>query len=134
MTAAQCYCGQVRLQFSAPPKSVIHCHCGECRRLSGAAFTTWVSFAMDAMSLADDAAVTAFEATPNVCRHFCSRCGSHVYSLDGRAPQIVGVPAGAVEGELPAPKAHYFVHHKAGWHAIGDGLPQFGGETGFEAL
>ena len=133
MTASQCYCGQVRLQFSAEPGSVIHCHCGQCRRLSGSAFTTWVSFPKAAMVLAGEPA--AFQATAHVLRHFCGRCGSHVYTLDGRMPDIVGVPAGAIEGELlAAPKAHYFVHHGAAWHAIGDRLRQFGGETGLEPV
>lgn len=128
---AQCYCGQVRLQFATAPQSVIHCHCGQCRRLSGAAFTTWASFPRAAMALTGGPA--AFQATPHVLRHFCGRCGSHVYTLDARMPDIVGVPAGVVDGELPPPKAHYFVHHKAAWHAVGDGLKQFGGETGYEA-
>lgn len=132
MTAAQCYCGQVRLQFAAPPKGVIHCHCRQCRRLSGSAFTTWVSFAKAAMAITGEA--TSFQATPNVLRHFCGRCGSHVYTLDARMPDIVGVPAGAIEGELPAPTAHYFVHHKAAWYTLADGLQRFGGETGFTAL
>lgn len=132
-TSAQCYCGEVRLQFSAQPKSVIHCHCSQCRRLSGSAFTTWVSLPKAALSPSGHEFVSQFTATSNVSRHFCSICGSHVYTLDSRAPEIVGIPAGAIEGELPVmPKAHYFVHHKAAWHVIGDSLRQFGGETGFE--
>ncbi|MCI5070495.1 GFA family protein [Acidovorax sp.] len=132
-TSAQCYCGQVTLQFSAPPKSVIHCHCGQCRRLSGSAFTTWVSFPRSTLVPSGQEFVSRFSATSNVVRHFCSNCGSHVYTLDSRAPEIVGVPAGAIKGELPAkPKAHYFVHHKAAWHSISDALHQFGGESGFE--
>lgn len=132
ITSAQCYCGAVKAQFHAAPKSVIHCHCGQCRRLSGAAFTTWVSFPELAMELAGQESVSKFSATSNVLRHFCTNCGSHVYTSDARAPEIVGVPAGAIEGELPAPKAHYFVHHKAAWHPISDSLRQFGGESGFE--
>lgn len=87
------------------------------------------------MSLAGQAAVSQFSATAHVLRHFCGHCGAHVFTLDSRAPEIVGVPAGAIEGELPvAAKAHYFVSHKADWHQIGDSLRQFGGESGFERI
>lgn len=135
MTTARCYCGAVRLQLSALPKSVLHCHCGQCRSLSGSAFTTWLSFPKAALELAGESSLSQFRATDNVLRHFCSHCGSHVFSLDARAPDIVGVPAGAIEGELPMnPKAHYFVSHKADWHVIGDSLRQFGGESGFERM
>jgi hypothetical protein len=131
-TSARCYCGAVKTNFGAIPKSVIHCHCGQCRRLSGSAFTTWVSFPKLSMELAGQESVTVFGATLYVLRHFCKYCGSHVYTLDARAPEIVGVPAGAIEGELPAPSAHYFVHHKAAWHTKSDSLREFGGESGFE--
>jgi hypothetical protein len=133
VTSAQCYCGAVKLLIAAGAKSVIHCHCGQCRRLSGSAFTTWVSFPKLAMELTGQESVAEYNATTNVKRHFCRSCGSHVYTLDSRAPEIVGVPAGAIEGELPKqPKAHYFVSHKAAWHSICDPLRQFGGELGFE--
>jgi hypothetical protein len=133
-TSARCYCSAVRIQFNAAPKSVIHCHCGQCRRLSGSAFTTWVSFSRQAMELVGEASLSEFRATSNVLRRFCSHCGSHIYTTDSRATEIVGVPSGVIVGELPPPKAHYFVHHKAAWHAIGDALRQFGGETGFEPI
>jgi hypothetical protein len=85
------------------------------------------------MELKSQESVTEFNATANVKRHFCGNCGSHVYTLDSRAPEIVGVPAGVIEGGLPKePKAHYFVGHKAAWHSINDPLRQFGGESGFE--
>ncbi|WP_436312700.1 GFA family protein [Variovorax sp. LjRoot84] len=128
-----CCCGAVRFRCGGTPRSVVQCHCGQCRRLSGAAFTTWVSFAKEALSLSGQASLSVFQATENVTRHFCKVCGSHVYTSDARFSNVVGVPAGAIEGELPAkPSAHYFVSHKAAWHTINDALPQFAGESGVE--
>jgi len=74
-------------------------------------------------------------ATQNTTRYFCSVCGTHVFTSDVRFPKVAGVPAGVIHGELPsAPEGHSFVSHKAAWHAIGDSLPQFGGESGFEPV
>jgi hypothetical protein len=133
VTTGGCFCGAVRFRCAGTPRSVVQCHCGQCRRLSGAAFTTWVSFAKEVLSLSGQASLSAFQATENVTRHFCKVCGSHVYTSDARFSNVVGVPAGAIEGELQTqPSAHYFVSHKAAWHTIDDALPQFGGESGVE--
>ncbi|MEU6206162.1 hypothetical protein ABZ814_21570 [Micromonospora musae] len=35
-----CLCGSVGYRFDVEPEAVILCHCGHCRRHSGAAFTT----------------------------------------------------------------------------------------------
>ena len=133
VVSARCYCGAVALSSGAAAQGVVHCHCGQCRRLSGGAFTTWVSLPKQAVQLSGTESLVAFNATSNVMRHFCSVCGSHVFTADRRYPKVLGVPAGIIESHLASePKAHYFVSHKAAWHTISDGLPQFGGESGVE--
>ncbi|MCY4752939.1 GFA family protein [Pelomonas aquatica] len=128
--SVRCYCAAVSIAASAAPKSVVNCHCGQCRRLSGAAFSTWVSFPRSALAVTGREPLSAFQATANVRRHFCRNCGSHVFTEDLRLPQILGVPAGALEGQPPPPSAHYFVDDKAAWHGLCDDLPRFGGESG----
>ncbi len=129
-----CGCGAIAFTVEEAPRNIINCHCGLCRRLNGSAFTTWVSFSVRAFALSGKERLVSFAATQNVTRYFCSACGTHVFTSDVRYPKIVGVPAGIL-GELPLqPKAHYFVSHKAAWHAIGDDLPRFGGESGFEPM
>lgn len=133
--AARCFCGAVTLRFSALPKGVVNCHCGECRRLSGSAFTTWAAFARDTVMIEGGAALTAFDVTPNVRRHFCRSCGSHAHTSDQRHPALLGVPVGLIEGlALPRPSAHFFVDHRAAWCDINDALPRFGGESGHEPV
>src|SRR5262249_57724213 len=39
--AGGCFCGAIRYRVSAPPHDVTHCHCGICRRTTGAPFVTW---------------------------------------------------------------------------------------------
>jgi hypothetical protein len=129
---ASCYCSAVSLTSEGGVQSVVHCHCGQCRRLSGSAFTTWVSLAKSQVQIIGVENLAMFKATSNVTRHFCKNCGSHVCTADGRLPNVLGVPAGIIKSALPLPKAHYFVSHKAVWQEINDALPQFGGESGFE--
>ncbi len=132
-SAARCFCGAVTLRLGAAAKGVINCHRGECRRLSGSALTTWAAFACDAVRVEGSEALTAFDVTPNVRRHFCRRCGSHAYTADRRHPGLLGVPVGLIEGlDPPRPSAHFFVDHRAAWSDIDDAMPKFGGESGHE--
>ena len=39
-----CLCGAVRYRATVDPIRVVNCHCGMCRRASGAAFLTHVHF------------------------------------------------------------------------------------------
>ncbi|MCV2352703.1 GFA family protein [Paucibacter sp. B2R-40] len=132
---ASCYCGAVGLHCEANPKSVIHCHCQQCRRLSGAAFTTWLSLPREATVVSGRTNLQQFAPSENGLRHFCMRCGTHVFTEDRRFPDILGVPAGILSSALTAqPSSHYFVSNKATWHACHDDLPKFGGLSGFERI
>ena len=39
-----CRCGAVRFEASAEPHHVSYCHCGDCRRASGAPVSAFVGF------------------------------------------------------------------------------------------
>lgn len=130
-----CYCGAVQLHSYAQPTSAIHCHCRQCRRLSGAAFTTWLSLPRQATAISGASELQQFAATENCLRYFCKHCGSHVFTEDARLPDMLGVPAGMLSTPLTTnPSGHYFFSDKADWRPCRDDLPKFGGQSGFERL
>ncbi|WP_165973897.1 GFA family protein [Paucimonas lemoignei] len=130
-----CFCGRAAFEYDGLPSGVIHCHCGMCRRLSGAAFTTWISIPKQNFRLLSSGTLKKFSLSNNAVRNFCSECGTHVFTEDARYPDVIAIPAGVVAGALQRKiDGHYFVSDKAEWHIIGDELPQFGGETGFERI
>lgn len=111
-----CFCGAVSATVPSPLRRPVNCHCGQCRRLSGAAHTTWITAARRHTELNGAEHLSAFDATPNVKRHFCRRCGCHVYTEDSRLPADFGMPAGLFEGcDIEAPKREYFLEDKAPW-------------------
>jgi hypothetical protein len=128
----QCFCGAVRLRIAQPLAAPVNCHCSQCRRLSGAAYTTWLSIPLKRLEVSDEDSLSVFFPTANLIRKFCKTCGSHVLTLDKRHPEIVGVYAGMVdEKQIRPPKADYFVDDKAAWFTIPQGAQCFGGKTGF---
>src|SRR5436309_8502790 len=42
-----CFCGAIRYRVSASSRDVSHCHCGICRRTTGAPFVTWATVPAD---------------------------------------------------------------------------------------
>lgn len=131
-----CYCGAVTLAFDpACISRILHCHCGQCRRLSGAAFSTWVSIGRDALQVSNEDGLATFDVTPNVTRYFCKRCGTHAFSASKQHEAIRGIPAGILHSQQTvAPQGHYFVDDCVPWHKVPDDLPQYGGPSGFEPL
>ena len=131
----QCFCGRVQVRVKKALQPPVNCHCSQCRRLNGSAFTTGFSIKRDDVIISSEDALSAYHPTELLKRHYCKFCGSPVWTLDQRQPPIAGLHAGTFEGqELPIPKADYFVSHKAGWYDIPVGSTCFGGETGFEPL
>lgn len=131
----KCHCGAVALKLSVAPRAPINCHCGLCRRLSGSAFTTWVTAKVEEVEIDGEEELSLYQPTTNLERKFCRRCGTHVLTKDKRHPGILGIPAGLLAGlEVPPPSGEYFVSHKAPWFNISSGLPCFGGENGFEPV
>jgi len=79
-----CLCGAVRFSVKGAPLRVGLCHCQDCRRTSGSAFTFFGVWPRSAYEGAGE--LGTFEG-----RSFCSVCGSRVASLrDEEAEIMVG--------------------------------------------
>lgn len=130
-----CHCGSWRATLAEPPSTLINCHCGLCRGLSGAAFSTWATVPEDHLTIRKPGPIRHYQVSDNGTRAFCEICGTHVFTVDIRLKGKIGIPAGIIlDPNVPALSAHYFVDDKIWWHKIGDSLPCFGGETGYEPL
>lgn len=72
--AGGCACGAVRFEARGAPKFIANCHCLDCRRASGAAFSTWVGF--DTPNVQWRGHRTVHASSPGVQRGFCAICGT----------------------------------------------------------
>lgn len=125
MLHGSCLCGQVTYEIRGTPLAMYYCHCGTCRKASGS------SFATNLLVAADDLVVTSgrellskLESSPNKYRHFCSRCGSPIYSQADSTRHLVSVRVGTLDEEPGMnPSMHFYVASKAPWFEIRDSLP-----------
>jgi hypothetical protein len=124
MIRGSCACGGVRFEIDAV-RSMTHCHCVTCRKLTGASFATYAH--VDKAKFrwqGGEKRIRRYESAPGSYRALCPTCGS---LLPGQAPYLetVSVPAGLLDDDPGVkPKLHVFTSSKAPWWEIADDLPQ----------
>ena len=124
MIKGSCLCGGVRFEIDEV-LALTHCHCSNCRKVTGAAFGTWAHVRKSKFRLvAGEDLIANHEATPGGQRKFCRNCGS---PAPGQAPYLptVSIAAGLLDNDpMVRPSLHTFASSKAPWWEIHDDLPQ----------
>src|SRR6478672_2777697 len=76
-----CLCGQARYSANADPVFVGVCHCKDCQKQTGTAFSVLVGIPKSAMSIQGQ--VKTFHDTGDsgqpIERNFCPECGSPIF-------------------------------------------------------
>ncbi len=94
-----CLCGKVRYSAEAEPVFSGVCHCTDCQKFTGSAFSTVVGIPKDAITLTG----TTKTFTKNgdsgkpIHRHFCPECGSAVMDEAEMMPGIVMINTGTLD-------------------------------------
>jgi hypothetical protein len=118
-----CRCGAVRFEVSAAPHRVSYCHCGDCRRATGAPVSAFVGFAAEAVMFSGEA-TKLFENGP-VTRSFCATCGSPIAYADARLVGSLWFMLGAMDQPaLYKPTLHAYVREQLPFVHMPDGLPR----------
>lgn len=69
-----CLCGALRFEARGVPRFIVNCHCGDCRKATGAAFSTWVGYDSSDVSWIGQRSI--WKSSPDVQRGFCASCGT----------------------------------------------------------
>jgi len=115
-TTGFCCCGACSVTVPLPLRDPVNCHCGQCRALSGASFTTRVTASREKTTISSVDDLTRFRPTENLDRYFCKVCGTHVYTADIRLPKLYGFAAGIFDsGVVGGPTNAYFEEFRVFW-------------------
>ncbi len=127
MLTGQCLCGGVRFEYSGPLGPIALCHCSQCRRTHGSAFSASAPVQkLHFRFTVGEEMIREFESRPGKYRAFCSACGSPLYSRVDAIPGILRLRVGVINEALgKQPASHVFVGSKADWYTINDGIPQY---------
>ena len=122
-----CLCGKVSFEITGEIKSIIMCHCSQCRAAQGSAFATnGIVDAGQFTFISGEDELTGYETSPGKKRYFCKHCGSPILSRKQSIPGKIRIRIGTISSDISErPTAHIFASSKANWEQIEDDLPQF---------
>lgn len=114
---ASCLCGAIQLKFPDIEGDFVVCHCKSCRKASGSIGGVNVSVKVETLIVEDSQNVMkTYESSPGKVRHFCSRCGSPMFTKVGPKPAYARVRLGSLDSDISQlPAAHIFMAHRASW-------------------
>jgi hypothetical protein len=129
-----CLCGTVGFIVTMPTLFCGHCHCSMCRRNHGAAFVTWFAVPRSQVSIESGSdQLTRYESSEHGSRSFCRHCGSSLFCVSTRHPEIIDIPLANMEGAIDRlPESHLYFDDRASWTIVADDLPRLGGPSGLE--
>jgi len=120
-----CLCGAVRYRATVDPIRAVSCHCGMCRKHSGAAFLTHVHFPVAAFTWTKGEP-TIYRSSADAGRGFCARCGSTLLMHEDVLEDRVQVTLGSLDRPQDVrPDDHVWTQDQLPWLVIEDDLPRF---------
>jgi hypothetical protein len=114
-----CLCGAVRYTVRGGPVHVGRCHCADCRKESGSAFTVYAQWPIEAFDLEGE--IAGYDG-----RGFCARCGSRLLNVIEPGDTLVEIRIGTLD-EAPfglKPEAEIWIKRRETWLPPVDGAAQ----------
>lgn len=116
-----CQCGAVRYRLKASPLSVYNCHCKDCQRYSGAAWSMSMIVRDEDFELLSGQ-LAQYRRTADsgnvIVMNFCAHCHGWIWN-EPPAPGIKVARAGTLDDmDWAAPVGNIWTDRKAAWVSI----------------
>jgi len=124
-----CLCGAVRYEYDGEIGPANYCHCTDCRRSTASAFNIRVRVAAARFRLLKGQPrgfTKTGDSGGELTRHFCTECGSPLFTSSPRHPEVLYLKAGSLDDPSVVRPAHQiWLQSRVKWALIGDNLPGF---------
>ena len=109
-----CLCGKIRFTSSVEPKSVVNCHCNNCKRSVGAAYITWAVFQKDCISF--NITPPTHTAPNRAVRTFCDTCGTSIAYWHPNRESVIDITVGCLDDpEKCPPERNIWTKNRLSW-------------------
>lgn len=126
---ATCRCGRLSARCEGEPVRISVCHCLECKRRSGSAFSAQARWPVERITLSGEAKEWSVvgESGGVGTFSFCPDCGGAGWYVIDRMPGVVAVPIGNfADPTFPAPEYSVFEERKHAWvEIVGEGVERY---------
>ena len=124
-----CACGAIRYECTAEPLLVWKCHCRDCQRFTGSAFTMVVVFPASAFTFTKGEPTyygSKGESGRTLYRGFCPACGAPVGTRVEAFPDIRPVHAASLDDPSSLePLADIWTSSAQPWDYLNPALPKY---------
>src|SRR5712691_6672924 len=88
-----CMCGAVRYECSAAPTFAANCHCRDCQRETGSAYSAMLFVPRGAVTVTGKVQYydVRGESGNSVSRGFCPTCGARLFGQPAVLPDLLGI-------------------------------------------
>ncbi|MBU6266480.1 MAG: GFA family protein [Sphingomonadales bacterium] len=122
-----CLCGGVRYELEWPAKAMVVCHCTDCQKQAGTAFSVVGVAKRDTFRISGELKTFTHPGSSgeDVNRKFCPDCGSPILSdtAAARTQGIVFFKAGTLDVTADLePSLHYWTRSAQHWFALPEGV------------
>jgi hypothetical protein len=123
-----CQCGGVRYVFDGEPLMTYACHCRDCQRRTGSAFSEGVLVAAAQLSI--EGKLTAWRRSSDTgvekVRHSCAGCGNIIYGTAANMPGLMLLQAGTLDNTRAVhPEVHLWLQSVQPWLVLPAGVPSW---------
>jgi hypothetical protein len=124
----RCLCGQIQYSANADPAIIAVCHCKNCQKQTGTAFSLIVGIPRSTISI--QGKLKTFCDTGDsgqvVERNFCPECGSPIISNVAVMPELTFIKAGTLDDtSWLDPKMHIYCGSAQHWSLIPEDCQKF---------
>lgn len=122
----RCHCGAIRYEATGQPVYHALCHCGDCRRATGAPVVSWALFPRDQVAITGDEPQRYASSAPAE-RWFCGKCGSSLFYVNETTfPGMIDIQTATLDDPDAIPVALQIqVAERIGWMRTAHELPAF---------
>ena len=127
-STGSCKCGQVRYNVVGPALQVVACHCGLCRSMTGAPFSSYLVIREEHFAvISGRETLVNYAVTERTKRHFCATCGTPIFNSNPHTYKgLAMIYLGTIEGhENLTPGISIYCESKLPWVSVHESSKSF---------
>lgn len=124
----RCQCGGVEYTVNTDPLFTYACHCYNCQKRTGSAFSMGLVVATESLAVTGPLVAwsrVSDEGNTNT-RYSCAECGNIIYGIGDTNPELSKLQAGTLDDTRDVePDVHLWTCRKQPWVSLPDGASTF---------
>jgi len=123
---ASCLCGKIHLSFPDEFLYMGNCHCSECRKFTGADYSSVGGIEKSKVAIVSGASdIRYYPKSDETELAFCAHCGASLFSHKVKKG-LFNIRLGILDtAPRHAPDFHIHIASQAPWHSPNEALKQF---------